>query len=117
MRSWSSNSSAGKTVHTPVDVDDLAGDVTRERRRQKRDEVRHVFGLAEVTDRNVRVDERAPVLGRRVQALQDLLAVDAPGRQAVDGDAVARELARQSLRPVVQRGFRYRRDIDVGRLV
>src|SRR5262249_61086065 len=48
---------AREAVHAAVDVDHLARDVARERRGEERDQVRHVFGIAEVAERNVRVDE------------------------------------------------------------
>jgi len=50
--------------HAAVDVDHLAGDVARLRRRQERDQICHVLGLAEVADRDVGLDKGFPFLRR-----------------------------------------------------
>ena len=76
--------SSREAMHAAVDVDHLARDVARERRGEERDQIRHVLGLAEEADRDVRVDERSAIFRCRMQPLKDLLAVDPAGRQAVD---------------------------------
>src|SRR6185503_8724543 len=87
--------------HAAVDGDHGAGDVARERRGEEDDQVRRVFRLAVFAERNVlALFLRAP-LGTVVAP--DLLAVDAPGRDRVHGDAVAADLARQALRPGMHR--------------
>ena len=58
--------SAREPMHPAVDVNDLAGDVARERRSEERDQIGHVFGLAEIADRDICIDERFAVLGRRM---------------------------------------------------
>jgi hypothetical protein len=69
-------------------------------RAQERDEVRHVAGIAEVAERDL-LRELRLALRSRVQALVDLLAVDATGGEAVHGDAVLAQIAGQALGPRV----------------
>ena len=110
------NGSEREAAHAAVDVDHLAGDVAGQRRGEERDQARHVLGLAQVADRDVGLDEGLAFDGVGVNLFEDLLALDAPRRQAVDGDAVRRQHPRQALRPGVHRGLRRRRDIDGFRL-
>src|SRR6266849_2633297 len=98
-----------------VDVDALAADVAGLGRAQEGDQVRHVAGIAEVAERDV-AGELLLVFSRGVQSLIDLLAVDAPGRQAVHGDAVTADVARQPLRPRVHRGLGRPRRVGPRRL-
>src|SRR5262249_62361176 len=81
------------------------------RRAQERREECDVAGVAEVAERNV-PRELGLALRRRVQALVDLLAVHAAGRQAVDRDTVAPDLAREPLRPGVHAGLGRHRGVD-----
>src|SRR5262245_35960785 len=85
--------SVGPT-QSAVHVDALAADVAGLGRAEERDQVRHVGGVAEVAEWDV-AGELLTTLGGRVQALIDLLAVDAPGGQAVHGDAVTAHVARE----------------------
>src|SRR5262245_383784 len=93
-----------RAAEAAVHVDALAGDVARLRRAEERDEIRHVAGIAEVAERDLARELRL-VLGRRMEALVDLLAVDAPRCEAVHGDAVAAHIAREPLRPRMHRGL------------
>src|SRR6266542_5036123 len=91
-------------AQTSVDVDPLARDVARLRRAEERHQVRHVAGVAEVSQRDL-AGELLLALRRGVQALVDLLAVDPPGREAVHGDPVASDVAREPLGPRVNGGL------------
>src|SRR5215470_2520921 len=94
-----------RAVKAAVDVDAFARDVARPGRAQERGQVSQVGRFAEVTQRDVLRELRA-ALGCRMQALVDLLAVDAAGRQAIDRDAVPPDLAREPLGPGVHAGLR-----------
>src|SRR5689334_19922761 len=74
-----------------VDRDHRAGNVARERRGEEAGEVREVLRLAVLAHRDVVLALALSELGRIVA--QDLLADDAAGRNAVDGDAVLSDLA------------------------
>src|SRR5580765_8948202 len=97
-----------RAVQPAVDVDALARDVARLGRAEERGQERHVGRVAEIAERDV-AGEFDLALGRRVQALIDLLAVDPPGRQAIDRDPVPPHLARASLRPAVDTRLRRHR--------
>jgi hypothetical protein len=71
--------------------------------------------MAEVAERDV-AGELGLVLSRRVQALIDLLAVDSAGRQAVHGDAVTPDVARESLGPRMDGGLGRPGRVGTGRL-
>src|ERR1051325_838313 len=91
-------------AHAAVDGNHGAGDVARPRRGEEAGEVRHILGLAVFAERNVlTLLLRAP-LGTVVAP--DLLAVDATGRNAVHGDAVFSDFARQALGPRMHRRLR-----------
>src|SRR6185436_11079381 len=80
-----------------IDGNDRAGDIARERRDKKADQVGDVRRLPVLAYRNVVLALLLAEFGRVVAP--DLLAVDAARRHAVDGDAVLADLARQALRP------------------
>ncbi len=67
-------------------------------------------GCAVGADRNLVLGLPLAVFGRVVA--QDLLADDAPGRDAVDGDAVLADLAREALGPGVHRRLGAERAVD-----
>src|SRR5687768_16066835 len=84
-RSASMSVGAAKTA---VDMDALAADVARLGRAEECHQVRHVRRIAEVAERDL-LGELFLILACGMQALVDLLAVDAPGGERVHGDAVA----------------------------
>src|SRR5450755_1059853 len=93
-----------------VDGDDRAGNVTRQRRGEKYCQHRKILGLAPIAHWNFFLGKMLAIILRIVAA--DLLAHDAAGRNAIDGDAMLSDLARQSLRPGVNRGLRRERGIE-----
>src|SRR5260370_1400299 len=98
------------TTQAAVDGNHRPGDVARERRGEKADQVRDVRGLAVLAHRDVLFALALAKLGRVVA--QDLLADDAPGRHAVHRDAVLSDLARQPLRPGMHRRLRGKRTVQ-----
>src|SRR5262245_25405686 len=94
------HTSSDRAMQTAVDVDALARDVTGPGRAQERRQERDVGRVAEVAERDA-LRELVPALLRWMQPLVDLLAVHAPGRQAVDRDPVPPHLSREALRPRV----------------
>src|SRR6266542_112898 len=79
-------------VQTAVDVDDLAGDETGKWRAQKYDGMRNLFRLAKTADRYPAQCLLALLLG---QLLVDHFAANVRRGNAIDGDAVGRQFARQ----------------------
>src|SRR5262249_23958859 len=84
-----------------IDRQPRAGDVAGQRRGEEDGEHGKVLGLAPIADRNLLAGEALAIVGRIVAP--DLLAHDAAGRDRVDGDAVAPQLARQALGPGMHR--------------
>src|SRR5215831_21189778 len=82
---------------------DRAGDVGRQWRHQQAGKVGNVFGLAITANGDLVRRLPLPVL-RRIVA-PDLLGHDAPRSDAVDGDTVLADIAREALGPSVQRGL------------
>src|SRR5690349_17003905 len=74
-----------------IDRDHRTRDVARPRRGEENGEYGKVLGLAPIADGNFLFGKPLAVILRIVSA--DLLAHDAPGRDAVDGDAVLTDLA------------------------
>src|SRR5262249_61178444 len=81
-----------------AEVDAIARDVARFWRTEERNEIGHVGGVAEIAERNL-ASELLSALGRGMQALVDLLAVDPARSEAVHGDAVTADVAREPFRP------------------
>src|SRR5262245_40991517 len=78
---------------TAVDLDDLAGDVARPVRGEKRHEVRDVLGGPEPPDRDLRFHVLQALLGHQ----RYHFGFDEAGRNGVDPDPVFRNLFGQRL--------------------
>src|SRR5439155_7999423 len=102
-------------VSPAVHVGPLAGNVARVARAEKRSQVGHVAGIAEVAEWNL-AGELLLALACGVQALVDLLAVDPPGGEAVHGDAVTAHVAGKRFRPRVDGGLGRARRVGAARL-
>lgn len=85
--------STRETMHAPVYGDNRACDVAGKRRGEKGDEMANVLRLAEVSGGDMGVDKALPAFFGGIQAFQNLFAVDATGRDAVNGDPLACQVA------------------------
>ena len=86
-------------MHAPMYIQALAGNVARFFRRQEGDEAGNIFRIAEIPHRYVERSKRGLIFWRRMHALVNLLAVNAPRADAVHRDALFRQLAGNAFRP------------------
>ncbi|MNP70472.1 hypothetical protein D3C76_1667060 [compost metagenome] len=92
-------------MHAAVYRDHRTGDISRERGTKKRGQISHVFRLAKIADRDILFDKcQARGVGR-VQFFTHLFAINPPGLQRIDGNALRRHLSRQPLGPQMQCAF------------
>ncbi len=104
-----------KAARAAVDRDHRAGHVACERGREEDGDGGDFLGLAEAAERDLRARIFELALQGRIAAL-DLLAADAARLQTIDGDAVRRHLARQSLRPDMHGRLGGERGVEHARL-
>src|SRR5579859_2272544 len=90
-------------AQSAIDRDHRAGDIARPRRGQENGEHGEVFGLTPEANGNFLFGKSLAVILRIVAP--ELLAHDASWRNAVDGDAVLADLARQTLGPRMDRSL------------
>src|ERR1700716_1218134 len=92
------------SAQSAIDGNDRTRDVARHRRGEEQGERGEIRGLAPIAHRNLFLGKMLAIIFGIVAA--DLFTHDSAGRNAIDRDAVLSHLARQSLRPSMNRSLR-----------